>query len=188
MPVHYLDICNDILSGQKKLRIAFKLSKIIWGAVLCALFVALLLAGIFYLYYPQKLIFVFLCYISLHIFIFEKIRHLLQYKKRKRGLTITREGLFNNTVDTEVFIPWKEITDFGYAYYRANNQIFINVEDPEKYEKLPRNTYLTWFHHIGKFFRTKPGILWIDVDTLDITEDQLIHLLPWLLHEAKRYW
>lgn len=188
MPVHYLEISNEIFSGKKTLGIAFKLSKIIWGAALCAFFIVLLLAGIFYLYYPQKLIFVFLCYISLHVFICEKIRHLLQYKKGARGLTITKEGLFNNTADTEVFIPWKDITDFGYTFYRTNKQIFINVKDPEKYENLSRNAYLTWFHYITKFFRRKPGILWIDLDTLDISEDQLIRLLPLLLYETKRYW
>jgi len=186
MPKSFLEIYNEILQERKTLQIIFKPSNIIWGAALCAVFIVLFLVGIFFGDYPQKFVFVFLTYISLHYLIFNKMRHLSQHKKGKAGLTITDEGLFNNTGDTEVFIPWKEIINFQYGYRRTNRQIFINVTDPEKYEKLARNAYLTWFHRVGKFFRTKPHILWIDAEDLNIPQERLIALLPGLLIESKR--
>lgn len=165
--------------------ISFNKTKLITGTILCMVFILFLSLGIMYTSNSYMPVFLFLILVSLHILIFHKINHLIQHGKKQAGFIISPTGLLNNTPDTPVFIPWHDIEDFQHGFYRANHQIFIKVHNPEKYEIMKRNTYLKIFHRIGKYFRSKPDLLWIDVEILSTTESQLLMLLRSNLNTIK---
>mgnify|MGYP003574908814 CR=1 FL=1 len=132
-----------------------------------------------------KAIFIFLILVSTHILIFHALVHLRQLKRGKPGLEFDNNGIWNNTADTPVFIPWSEVEAFQTGFYRANKQIFIKVSNPDKYHLLKRSAYLAFMNRIGRFFRSKPDLLWIDVNLLDTSEKQLLSLLHSKWNEVK---
>lgn len=157
--------------------IQFKKSNIMTGIFLCIAFIVLLLF-IFYTssnsYAP---ILIFLICITLHILYFHKIKFWIDHKNGRPGLSIEEQGILNNTADTSIFIPWEEIQSFESGFFRTQNQIFIKVRNEKKYDQVKRTTYLTALNKIGRLFRSKPDLLWIDVDVLAISEQQLLTLL-----------
>jgi len=157
--------------------IQFKKSKISTGIFLCIAFIALLLFFIFNSSNSYAPILLFLIFVTLHILYFHKIRFWIEHKKGRPGLSIEEQGIVNNTADTPILIPWNDIQTFETGFYRAQNQIFIHVKDEKKYDQVKRTAYLTALNAIGRFFRSKPDLLWIDVDVLAISEPQLLLLL-----------
>lgn len=170
---------------NERISISFHRGKIVTRLVLCLAFIAFILFCLIQSNNSVKPIFLFLIFVSLHILIFHGIAHLMQYRLKQPGLELKKNGIVNNTGDTSVFIPWSEIDRFEHGFYRANQQIFIKVNEPNKYNEIQRGTYLTFVHYLGKFFRTKPDLLWIDVNLLDINEKQLLVLLHSKLSESK---
>ena len=162
---------------NESININFNRSKIITaiviGLILIAFFSYCFLDGDI----TTKAISAFLILISIHILIFHALVHLGQLKRGEPGLQFNKEGVYNNTADTPVFIPWNEVEAFQTGFYRANNQIFIKVNNPDKYHLLKRSEYLAFMNRIGRFFRSKPDLLWIDVNLLDTNEKQLLSLL-----------
>ena len=170
---------------NERISISFHRGKIVTRLVLCLAFIAFILFCLIQSNNSVKPIFLFLIFVSLHILIFHGIAHLMQYRLKQSGLELKKNGIVNNTGDTSVFIPWSEIDRFEHGFYRANQQIFIKVNEPNKYNEIQRGTYLTFVHYLGKFFRTKPDLLWIDVNLLDINEKQLLALLHSKLSDSK---
>lgn len=170
---------------ENRITISFSRSKIITAIVIGLIFIAFssycLLDGD----NTTKPIFIFLILVFIHILIFHSLNHFQQLKKGEHGLEFNEEGIWNNTADTPVFIPWNEVEAFQTGFYRANRQIFIKVSNPNKYHEMKRSTYLDLINRIGRFFRSKPDLLWIDVNLLDTNEKQLLSLLHAKWNEVK---
>lgn len=170
---------------EEEININFHRGKIITRLTLNLAFIAFISFCLLQASNSVKPIFLFLILVSLHLLIFNGLNHLNQHYKGKFGLELDHKGIWNNTADTLVFIPWDEIEEFQTGFYRANQQIFIKVKEPDKYNQIKRNAYLTFFHYVGHFFQSKPDLLWIDVNLLDTTEKQLLVLLHAKLNENK---
>jgi len=165
--------------------INFHRGKIITAIIIGLIFIAFVLFCLSHSSNSEKPIFIFLILVSTHILIFHGLVHLRQLIKGKPGLEFDNNGIWNNTADTSVFIPWSEVEEFQTGFYRANKQIFIKVSKPNKYHQLKRNAYLGLVNRIGRFFRSKPDLLWIDVNLLDTNEKQLLGLLHSKWNEVK---
>lgn len=178
-------ISNKEIKQNEQVKINFHRGKIITRLALGLVFILFISFCLIYESNSVKPIFVFLILVSLHIFIFHGIVHLLQHNKGEFGLVLNEKGITNNTGDTSIFVPWDEIESFQHGFYRANQQIFIKVNDLNKYHHIKRTGYLTLINRIGKFFRSKPDLLWIDVNLLDIKEKHLLALLHAKWNEVK---
>ncbi|SOD15258.1 STM3941 family protein [Pedobacter xixiisoli] len=176
---------NVNLSPNEQTGIGFQHGKIVTRIILGFAFLAFVSFCLFQSDNSIKPIFLFLILVSLHIIVIHGLRHLIQHNNAKLGLAFDKKGITNNTADTSVFIPWTEIEDFQTGFYRANQQIFVKVSNPDKYHQLRRSAYLTFINRIGKFFRSKPDLLWIDVNLLDINEKHLLNLLHSKLEESR---
>ena len=172
-------------STSERVSIRFHRGKIVTRLVLGLVFLAFFSFSFFQSDNSTKPIFLFLILVSLHVLIFHSLNHFNQHNKGKYGIELNDNGITNNTGNTSVVIPWTEIEDFRTGFYRANQQIFIKVGNPDKYHQLKRSAYLTFINRIGKFFRSKPDLLWIDVNLLDINEKQLLSLLHLKLNKVK---
>jgi len=172
-------------STSERASIRFHRGKVVTRLVLGLVFLAFVSFCFFQSDNSTKPIFLFLILVSLHILIFHGLNHFNQHNKGKYGLELNDKGITNNTGNTSVVIPWTEIEDFQTGFYRANQQIFIKVSNPNKYHQIKRNTYLTLINQSGKFFRSKPDLLWIDVNLLDINEKQLLIVLHSKLRQSK---
>lgn len=170
---------------KNMIEIKFSESKLVTGILINLAFIIGLFFVTIYSANSYKPISIFLIFISIHILIFHKTKPFLHYKKDVSGVNIDENGILNNTENTPIFIEWKEIKNFKNGYFRTQNQIFIETINQDKYNYIKRNTYLNYFNKIGMFFRTKPDLLWIDVNVLNIEEDELLTLLRSKLKEYK---
>lgn len=91
------------------------------------------------------------------------------------ALKIDEFGIENNTQDKSYFISWSEISAFEIGHFRIR-QIYIK---PLSIDNYPRKKYF------GLYFTSKPELLWIDSDMIDIKQDELIHILNNKLHIYK---
>jgi len=163
----------------------FHPTKIITQIVLCALFIIILGIAVFYSEISKQIIFLFLLFACLYVLIFRNLIQLLRHRNGKPGVNLTPLGLWNYTADTPTFVRWDEIRGFKHGFYRTNDQIFIEVSDPAKFERMNRSAYLHVFYRIGRLFRSKPNLLWIDVNLLDIKTQDLLTLLQLGLRKNK---
>lgn len=165
--------------------IKFKKKKLITSIVLCLAFMIFLVYATIYASNSYKPISILLLLIAIHILYFHNIKALKLYYKGYFGIKVNEFGITNNTQDTNIFIPFEEIVEFRNGYYRSQNQIYIVTVHPQKYNQVERSTYLHYFNKVGMFFRSKPDLLWIDVNLLDITETELLSLLRSKLNKLK---
>lgn len=91
------------------------------------------------------------------------------------ALKIDEFGIENNTQAKSYFISWNKISAFEIGHFRTR-EIYIK---PISIDHYPRKKYF------GLYFTSKPEILWIDSDMLDIKRDQLINILNSKLHNYK---
>ncbi|RZK21022.1 MAG: hypothetical protein EOO86_02440 [Pedobacter sp.] len=159
------------------IEIKFSKNKLVTGVLINLAFIIGLFFITIYAENSYKPISLFLIFISAHIMIFHQIKSYRHCKKNLSGVNIDENGILNNTQNTPVFIEWKEIKRFSNGYFRAQNQIFIETINQDQYNHIKRNFYLTCFNKIGLLFRSKPDLLWIDVNLLNIKEDELLSLL-----------
>lgn len=178
-------ISSTEINADQQININFHRGKIITRLVLGLLFITFISFCLVQSFNSVKPIFLFLILVSFHILIFHGLAHLNQFRNGKTGLELNNKGIFNNTADTSLFIPWTEVEEFQTGFYRANQQIVIKVRDVNKYHHIKRTAYLTLINRIGLFFRSKPDLLWIDVNLLDINEKQLLNLLHSKRNEIK---
>lgn len=172
-------------SVNERVTIDFSRNKIITAIVIGLILIAFSSYCLLDSDNTTKPIFIFLILVFIHILIFHSLNHLQQLKKGEYGLEFDTKGIWNNTADTPVFIPWNEVEAFQTGFYRAHRQIFIKVSNLDKYHLLKRSAYLTLINRIGRFFRSKPDLLWIDVNLLDTNEKQLLSLLHTKWNEVK---
>ena len=85
----------------------------------------------------------------------------------KTALKIDKPGIVNNTQAKSYFISWSEISAFEIGHFRTR-EIYIK---PISIDNYPRKKYF------GLYFTSKPELLWIDSDMLDIKRDELISIL-----------
>lgn len=92
------------------------------------------------------------------------------------ALKIDEFGIENSTQAKGYFISWGEISAFEIGHFRIR-QIYIK---PISIDNYPRKKYF------GLYFTSKPELLWIDSDMLDIKRDELIDILNKKLHNYKK--
>lgn len=91
------------------------------------------------------------------------------------ALKIDELGIVNNTQSKSYFISWNEISAFEIGHYRTR-QIYMK---PISVDNYPRKKYF------GLYFTSKPEILWIDSDMLDIKREELLKILNKKLMQYK---
>lgn len=92
------------------------------------------------------------------------------------ALKIDEFGIENNTLAKSYFISWSEISAFEIGHFRIR-QIYIK---PISIDNYPRKKYF------GFYFTSKPELLWIDSDMIDIKRDELINILNRKLHNYNK--
>ncbi|KFC18907.1 STM3941 family protein [Epilithonimonas lactis] len=98
--------------------------------------------------------------------------HKLYSSGNNVALKIDEFGIENNTQAKSYFISWSEISAFEIGHFRTR-QIYIKPINPNHF---PRKKYF------GFYFTSKPELLWIDSDMIDIKRDELINILNRELH------
>lgn len=93
----------------------------------------------------------------------------------KTALKIDELGIVNNTQSKSYFISWNEISAFEVGHFRTR-EIYIK---PISIENYPRKKYF------GLHFTSKPELLWIDSEMIDIKRDELINILNSKLYNYK---
>lgn len=92
------------------------------------------------------------------------------------ALKIDETGIENNTQSKSHFISWNEISAFEIGHFRTR-EIYIK---PISFDNYPRKKYF------GLYFTSKPELLWIDSEMIDIKRDELINILNRKLHNYKK--
>lgn len=154
------------------IEIKFKKNNILFSLYLSILGLAVSVYVLFHLSLIVQLISVFWIAVIAHV-IYTKSQQLTKAKKGMPALEINDHGITNNTSPQPIYLRWGEITSFQTGFYR-NNNILINPKDPEKYRNKEMNQF---FQIIGSIFSSKPEVLWIDTDVLNIKKDELLRLL-----------
>lgn len=161
------------------IEIKFKTGGILISVILC--FIAVILVLIYLIFdrasILQKLIICPFLITVIYVLIFRFKQLLKSYSKENTvALQINDWGIINNTQHRNRSIRWNEISEFNVGYYRTQ-QIYIKPKHPENY---PRKKYF------GLYFSSKPDILWIDSDILDIKREKLLNMLNQKLNEYKK--
>lgn len=163
--------------------ISFKKSNIIISILLCVLGLGASIFLLFHAYLPDKII----CLAGIILLLVILSERILQLKKSIKGelaLNLTKEGLINFTLVKTVSIPWNEIEDFHTGFYRTNS-ILVNVSNPAQYKTTAIKDYFSLIACLNDMFSSKPYLLWIDIDMLNIKKAELMAILQqWKLHSA----
>jgi len=163
--------------------ISFKKSNIIISILLCVLGLGASIFLLFHTYLPAKII----CLAGIILLLVILSERILQLKKSIKGevaLKLSKEGLINFTLVQTVSIPWNEIEDFHTGFYRTNS-ILVNVSKPAQYKTTAIKDYVSLISYLNDMFSSKPYLLWIDADVLDIKKAELMSILQqWKLHSA----
>jgi len=163
--------------------ISFKKSNIIISILLCVLGLVASIFLLFHTYLPAKII----CLAGIILLLVILSERILQLKKAIKGevaLKLSKEGLINFTLVQNVSIPWNEIEDFHTDFYRTNS-ILVNVSNHAQYKTTAIKDYVSLISYLNDMFSSKPYLLWIDVDVLDIKKAELMAILQqWKLHSA----
>lgn len=154
------------------INIKFKKNNILFSLYLSILGLVASVYILFHLNVIVQLISVFWIAVIAHV-IYTKYQQLTKAKKGISALEINDHGITNNTSPQSVYLRWGDITSFQTGFYR-NNNILINPKEPEKYRNEEKNHF---FQIIGRIFSSKPEVLWIDTDVLNIKKDELLNLL-----------
>lgn len=104
---------------------------------------------------------------------------ILQLKKSITGevaLKLSKEGLINFTIAKTVSIPWNEITGFQTGLYRTDS-ILIKVDNPGQYKTTTLKNCASLIAYLNDVFSSKPYLLWIDIDMLNIRKADLLAIL-----------
>lgn len=119
------------------------------------------------------------------IILLERIAQLRNSRKGISALKIDEHGITNHTVLKATFIPWHEINDFQAGFYRTRS-IFIDVKNRAKYSSTKIRGYQSLIGYLHNLTTTKPDLLWIDTDILDLKREALLSLLKMKQQEQKR--
>lgn len=161
------------------IEIKFKTGRIMISFILC--FIAAILVLLYLIFdrasISEKLIISPFLITVIYVLIFRFKQLLNSYsRENKVALQISDWGIINKTQHRNRSIRWNEISEFKVGYYRTH-QIYMKPKHPENY---PRKKYF------GLYFSSKPDILWIDSDILDIKREKLLNILNQKLNEYKK--
>ncbi|MFF5379923.1 STM3941 family protein [Pedobacter suwonensis] len=163
--------------------ISFKKSNIIISILLCVLGLGASIFLLFHAYLPAKII----CLAGIILLLVILSERILQLKKSIKGevaLKLSKEGLINFMLVKTVSIPWNEIEDFHTGFYRTDS-ILVIVSNPAQYKTTAIKDYVSLIAYLNDIFSSKPYLLWIDIDMLDIKQAELLEILQqWKLHSA----
>lgn len=155
--------------------IRFKKGDIIFSIALCLLGLILAIFFIFHSYLPEKII-CLVWIILMLIILSERILQLNKAIKGKAALTLSEEGLINYTSVKSVSIAWNKIESFKTGLYRTNS-ILINVNNPGRYRTTTIKGYFSLIAYLNDVLSSKPYLLRIDIDMLNIKKAELLGVL-----------
>ncbi|WP_412467873.1 STM3941 family protein [Pedobacter sp. KLB.chiD] len=157
------------------IEIGFKKSNIIFSIALCLLGKVFSVFLLFQSYLPVKIICLIWMMLIL-IILSERILQLNQAIKEKVALKLDGEGLTNFTPIKTVCIPWNEIEGFQTGLYRTNS-ISIKVSNPARHKTTTIKDYVSLIAYLNDLFSSRPYLLWIDMDVLNIKKTELLAIL-----------
>lgn len=170
---------------KDNVEVRFKKRDIIFSIVLCILGLSLSIFFLAHSYFPVKII-CLIWIILVLILLSERILQLDKALKGKVALKLTEEGLSNYTALKTMNIPWNKIEGFQTGFYRTNS-ISINVSNLAPYRTTKIKNYASLLAYLNDTLSSKPYLLWIDIDMLDIKKSELLAILQhWKLHAAKK--
>lgn len=161
------------------LEVKFKKSEIIFSIILCLLGLTFSIFFLFRSYLPVKIICIIWAPVIL-IILSERISQLKRSRSQNFALKFDEKGITNATVLNGIFIPWDEIKAFQTGFYRTRS-IFIDVDNPARYKTTKVKDYMSLIGYLNDLTGIKPYLLWIDIEILNITKDELMAL--WRKHK-----
>lgn len=157
--------------------INFKRSAFVSNIILCVgaiLFCSYLIYAEYNI--PEKIVLSLFLVVTVFVLIFRLKQSYKMYSSGNNvALKIDELGIVNHTQSKSYFISWNEISAFEIGHYRTR-QIYMK---PISVDNYPRKKYF------GLYFTSKPEILWIDSDILDIKREELLNILNKKLMQYK---